>query len=418
MSYVWFDWVSGPRSTFPTIGVQPTWTHTFTETGHYETFVRVTDEYAKYDDQIVSVDVRQPSVAPVAALDIEPNPVIENDAVTFSARRSTDPNNDIYNFQWDLDGVSGYEVETNGFTTTHRYGSAGEYPVSLRVVDIAGHTSIATGTVRVQPRNPGTGSPPTARLGIDPNPGRVGSPVGFTASASTDPDNDIDLYEWDIDGVPGYEVQTRTPFYQHTYSSQQALTVQLRVTDERGHPSIASQMLYVVNGPPAGLAARPPAARATTRAKSPVRRPFSARVAGKSGDVDGSKLTGIGSLRARLTGSRLTKAERLMKRFLAANWRTKADVSVNRAAGSATVRGTALVTPRTGGRACVRLSLTLRAGELPTGRFRILGGSGAAAKLHGDAEFRFQVRPGQQAGILGTLRASLGKARRLPARCG
>jgi hypothetical protein len=82
------------------------------------------------------------------------------------------------------------------------------------------------------------------------------------------------------------------------------------------------------------------------------------------------------------------------------------------------VSGHALAIPRKGrGRACVRLSIRIRGGELPTGKFAVVGGTRDAAKLRGEAAFRFQVVGDRPATIIGNLRAGLGRARGLPRAC-
>jgi hypothetical protein len=189
--------------------------------------------------------------------------------------------------------------------------------------------------------------------------------------------------------------------------------VRLRVNDAAGHSGETSKYLdvYEATGPTGPSAAR--------KARLGRRRAFSARLNGKSGGIDGTALTGAGSVRAFVSGpTRLTKAERLLKRFLSASWRTRLTVAVDKAARTATVGGLALATaPRHGGRACIRLSIDFRAGGLPTGKFSIVGGTGSGANLYGEASFRFQVRATGPAVVLGNLRAGLGRKHGLPRRC-
>ena len=49
---------------------------------------------------------------------------------------------------------------------------------------------------------------PNASFTVSPNPAQIGATVTFNASASNDPDpgGTIVKYEWDLDGLPGYEV--------------------------------------------------------------------------------------------------------------------------------------------------------------------------------------------------------------------
>jgi hypothetical protein len=65
----------------------------------------------------------------------------------------------------------------------------------------------------------------------------------------------------------------------------------------------------------------------------------------------------------------------------------------------------------------VRLSIRLRGNALPTGKFTVVGGTGAGAKLRGEASFRFRVAGDGPATIVGNLRAGLGRPRGLPRGC-
>jgi hypothetical protein len=288
--------------------------------------------------------------------------------------------------------------------------------VSVQVFDLSGLSSTASGTVRVNPRPAEGGSPPVAALAITPNPATAGETVSFSAAASDDVDHDIVRYEWDVDGQPGFEQTTGSAEWTRSYPQPAVIEAQVRVTDATGYSSVASGTLRVLERPPQRSGSGQVGA-SRSRVRLGRWRPFSARVTGKSGDVSESALTGLGSVRAALAGSRVTKAERLMKRYLGASWRSRLSVSVNRSARSATVSGRALVTPRKGGSACVEVTLTMRAGKVPTGRLTLLGGSGSGARLYGQAKFRFQVPARGPAVILGTLRAGLGKARPVP-KCG
>jgi PKD repeat protein len=68
-----------------------------------------------------------------------------------------------------------------------------------------------------------------------PASAKVGEAVSFDASASKDPDGTIAKYEWDLDGNGSYETSTgTTPTVSHTYATAGAVSVHLRVTDDKG----------------------------------------------------------------------------------------------------------------------------------------------------------------------------------------
>jgi PKD repeat protein len=79
---------------------------------------------------------------PTAAFTVDPNPdqesLIVGDTITFDATASSDPDGIIAKWQW----AFGDGQEGEGVTITHIYSSAGEYAVTLRVVDDNGIGSI------------------------------------------------------------------------------------------------------------------------------------------------------------------------------------------------------------------------------------------------------------------------------------
>ena len=71
----------------------------------------------------------------------------------------------------------------------------------------------------------------SADFSVSPNPGWVGSPVHFDATAST---GDIQQYEWDVDGDGSFDARTTKPRFQHTYRQAGDYNVTLRITDADG----------------------------------------------------------------------------------------------------------------------------------------------------------------------------------------
>ncbi len=68
---------------------------------------------------------------------------------------------------------------------------------------------------------------------------REGEPHTFDATPSRDPDGTIVRYDWDFDGIAGYEQSTVTPTVAHTFERYHLVDtmkrpVRLRVTDDRG----------------------------------------------------------------------------------------------------------------------------------------------------------------------------------------
>ena len=81
-------------------------------------------------------------------------------------------------------------------------------------------------------------SSPTARAG-GPYSGLVNEPITFSAAASTDPDDDIERYEWDFDGDGVYEETSGTPIVTRTFALPVSTLVAMKVTDATGLTNVA-----------------------------------------------------------------------------------------------------------------------------------------------------------------------------------
>jgi hypothetical protein len=342
---------------------------------------------------------------PAVTLTKGPNPARPRQDVSFRAH--VPDGSGVVRYEWDLDGQPGYDEETGGPLNRRSYSTPGEYTVRVRVTDRTNRSATAAGILQVSNYDG-----PTAHLTIDPNPAHAFEQIGFSGYNSTDPNNDIATYEFDLDGFEGYEVVDEAPYAyaQRSYAAEGDYTVRMRVTDAAGQSDVDTEVVHV--GPSAGFA---PLTASGRRKRTPARA-FSATLDGR-GDI---KALARGRLRAKLNGPRkLSAAERLLKGFLGADWRTRLDkASVNRAVGQAKVTGYALATaPRRRGSVCVKLAITLHAKALPHGTFEVLGGSGSGAKLRASGSYRFKADPGKPATVLGTLRAASGRARGLPRAC-
>lgn len=385
--------------------------------GHRTARVRITNNVGFTDVATVHVHVGD---GPVAALRTDPATPCVGDAVAFIADGSADPDNDIVRYQWDLDDAAGFERDSTEPRAEHTYHAAGKHFVSVRVTDATENADTAMLELQVEECEE---APPSAELQIEPNPGTVGDPVHFSATQQT---GNVIRYEWDLDGTQGYEQSTTTPETTHTYSASGEYFVRLRVVDAAGRDHVDMATLPVAprlrtfgraGDLPHWLAPR--AALRPTRRVPP--RPFSAELRDTTASGPATRLLGgAGRARLRFGGPRrLTAAERTMRRFLRARWRTALKFATN-GAGRATVEGVVLAKPEArgrGSRACARVALDLRAGRLPRGKLTILGGTGTAARLRGTASFRFRVDPSGRVTIVGGLRAGLGRPRALPRSC-
>ena len=89
---------------------------------------------------------------------------------------------------------------------------------------------------------------PVARLSA-PDAALLYTTVRLDASASFDTDGRIVKYEWDLDGVGGFERTTTTPRTSKSFGAYLNFTVRVRVTDNNGHKSTASRVIRVHPAP-------------------------------------------------------------------------------------------------------------------------------------------------------------------------
>jgi PKD repeat protein len=385
--------------------------------GHRTARLRITNHLGFRDFATVDVYVGD---GPQVALAVDPPTPCAGLPVTFDASGSTDPDDDIVRYQWDLDGTSGFERDSSEPRAEHTYYVAGRYFINVRATDATGNDDTATLELEVEDCGD---TAPTAALHADPFPGTVGDQVVFTATQATP---GIVRYQWDLDGTQGYEQETTIPEAVHTYSHVGEYVLRLRVVDAAGRDHVAGLTLpvqprlqsfgRVSAGLPRWFAPRTTVA--ATRRKPA--RPFSAELRDTKAQPIAGLLGGAGRARVRLGGSGgLTRAERSMRQFLRARWRTGLRFAT-RPGGRATVSGLVLAQPAAGGRrarACAKVALDLRAGRLPHGKLTILGGTGDAARLRGTASFRFRADPAGPVAIVGELRAKLGTPRPLRRAC-
>ena len=97
--------------------------------------------------------------------------------------------------------------------------------------------------------------PPVAAFTMT-NPVAVGDNAVFNGSASRDLDGSIAKYEWDLNNDGIFEVRSSAiSTANHRYAAPGAVTVKLRVTDNRGKSTTASKVLTVHSKPVALLTA-------------------------------------------------------------------------------------------------------------------------------------------------------------------
>lgn len=152
----------------------------------------------------------------------------------------------IVSYEWDFDYDGNFVTDANGMTATISGGYAveGYYPVALRVTDdnpdnLGGpQTDIYVCQVYVHP-------PPHCPHAFAGGPyiGWVNQAVIFDASASWDPDNEIVLYEWDLDNDGEFDDALGVTV-EHIWTDPYVGVIGLRVTDAVGDFDSCSDVDY------------------------------------------------------------------------------------------------------------------------------------------------------------------------------
>ena len=217
-----------------TTGTGVSVSHSYPESGVYTATLTVNDDDGATDTISTAKIVR--NQAPVAVFTESSSNVHIDDAVTFNADGSYDPDGTLVNYSWDFgDGKT-----ATGVTVSHASADNGVYFVTLTVTDDDGATGSAS--VRMTVMN----SPPVASFTASAGTVNTDEAISFDASASYDVDGTIVSYSWDFgDGTTGTGVST-----QHAYSQDGTYTVTLTVTDNDGATDTASATKTVRNRAP------------------------------------------------------------------------------------------------------------------------------------------------------------------------
>ena len=233
-TYLW-NFVDGePSSDQISIG------HQFDEPGLYKVFLRVTDDLGASQTATheVTITPSDPNAPPVASFVFSPSEPRTHRITLFNAQASSDPDDDIINYNWDFgDGGS---ISGADKSVEYTYQTPGVFTVSLEVTDdnINPKSSVTLQEVVV------TGNAkPTAVFTTRPLNPKPGDEVSFDASASTDIDGSVEHYQFDFgdDGSAGSTI----PASRHTYAAAGSYEVFLTVTDNDGAVDFASGNVLV-----------------------------------------------------------------------------------------------------------------------------------------------------------------------------
>jgi PKD repeat protein len=219
----------------------PQVSHTYLFANSYTVRLRVTDNEGAVKDLTKTVNVSTPPNDPPSAnFSISPTSPKTLESVTFTST-SSDPDGEIVSYGWELDGDGDYD-DRIGSSFTHVYSPSGTYTIALKVTDNSGTTSIKSKDVVIANR------PPTSDFEFSPAAPKKNELVTFT-SLATDPENRVQILEWDLDGDNQYD-DAFGPTASESFDTLGTKTVRLKITDSDGGSHSASKTFTVTGQPP------------------------------------------------------------------------------------------------------------------------------------------------------------------------
>ncbi|MBS1817887.1 MAG: PKD domain-containing protein [Acidobacteria bacterium] len=253
-------------------GINPR--RTFLSAGTFSVTLVVTDGRGGSAESNASITIRPANGTPVAKAG-GPYTGQVGTAVIFDATPSSDPDNDPLTYAWDFgDGSQG-----SGANPSHAYLSPGSFTAVVTVADGRGRSASASAVVTIAALN----RTPTARPG-GPYAARVGEPIAFDATASTDPDGDALTFVWAFgDGRSRTGATTS-----YAYDAAGTYVATVTATDARGAAESATVTVTVTERQ--AQTNRPPVARVGGPYGGEAGLPI-AFDASTSSDPDGDALT-------------------------------------------------------------------------------------------------------------------------------
>ena len=233
-----YEWSFGDGSN---VTKNKTASHSFNQAGDYTVSLTLKDDEGNEGtitlDLEVSIEASAP--APVISTDQDwadgAEGTIQGEVpfkVEFSAADSTDPDDDIVNMEWDLNGDG--TIDEAGETIEYTYEEAGIFDAILYVEDAEGHEAQTSISVNVDAQNI------SAELTADTLNGETPLTVRLDASGSSYPDGNIVNYFWDF----GNEV-TRYDTAQVTYTFTEVGTHEVKVKAIASDGSEAEDSLFI-----------------------------------------------------------------------------------------------------------------------------------------------------------------------------
>jgi len=215
--------------------------HVYNEPGFYTVTLTIREDSGKEASTTVEVEAKGVSTVPEARITTDPPADIDEFLngeipfkVSFDGSASTDPDEDIVEYEWDFGVDTASQV---GQKVEFTYEQEGTYTVTLTVRDSEDQESSAEMTVEVV--EPGV----RAVINAMPEEGTAPLTVEFDGSTSSAFRGRIVSYEWDFgDGsaptITGAKIT-------HKYDQVNTYTVKLTVTTNENETSVMEKAIYV-----------------------------------------------------------------------------------------------------------------------------------------------------------------------------
>jgi len=222
------------------------------EPGEYEVRLEITNPFGS-DVYVHPFTLLEDRDGPYSIFTIEPEIVHSGEAVLFDGSESFDHGGEIVLFEWDFDNDGVYDLASTEPTTIHAYDvyNMDIWP-ALKVTDRSGLISVTHQHVFVLDHH----TAPVVGFTMDSDNETWQPPttITFDASETFDYDDDITMYEWDLDGDSVFEeFGTDMVVVEKEFLENTSWDVTLRVTDaENLRSSIAHPLRVGFNSPVTG----------------------------------------------------------------------------------------------------------------------------------------------------------------------
>jgi PKD repeat protein len=357
-----------------------------------------------------------------AAFTYDPPDPFVDERVTFDSASTTDNGGRINGWAWHFDPDASVIGPTNSNMAKASFQTAGTHTVSLTVNDDQGRASTVSHDVTVQngvrPKRAARGvfaaATPAVSLSTSPNP--AAQAVTHLFANLPQGTGKVRSYRWDFGGGR-FVATTRTPTAAHVFKRAGAPLVRMQARLAGGGTLNASSPIAI--------------AKAAVPARGTVAQPFLAQIASSTAarpgvhDLLGSlgagsrkhgarTLADSGSFRLQAIDAFRPGAAQLLAPLLSATTRGATHIDLARRAFRATYL---LSSSATGSRTCLGVVVHYSAAGAH-GTLKALGGTGLSRRLHLNGSFRVVADMSfRTASLSGTMRASRGKPRGLPATC-